>query len=149
LRSASLPGGDAAARNPVQCAAGFLCQLHTSVDFTEPPFYFDNRYGRSVELLRKNVRSFETTSLGRLFDAVAALLGFTREITFEGQAAMWLENLAEQCRPQVAYEFADLDFRPLLLEIINDRLAGRAEAEIAYAFHAAVAQEVAVQVVRY
>ena len=73
LRNASLPGGDAAARHPVQCAAGFLSQLNTPVDFTAPPFHFDHRYHRSAELLKKNVRSFETTSIGRLFDGAAAL----------------------------------------------------------------------------
>lgn len=144
LRSASLPGGDAAARNPVQCAAGFLCQLHTSVDFTEPPFYFDNRYGRSVELLRKNVRSFETTSMGRLFDVVAALLGFTREITFEGQAAMWLEQIAQRASNRDAYRFPingeELDFRPLLDGVIDDCLRDRSKTEIARAFHTTIAQ---------
>ena len=49
-----------------------------------------------MELVRKDVRSFATTSVGRLFDSAAALLGFTRAISFEGQAAMWLENVARR-----------------------------------------------------
>jgi hydrogenase maturation protein HypF len=144
LRRANLPGGDAAAGYPVQCAAGFLCQLDTSVDFTEPPFHFDSRYRRSAELLIKNVRSFETTSMGRLFDAAAALLGFTRAITFEGQAAMWLEQIARTASNCDAYPFPpnvqELDFRPLLQHVIRDRLRGRPAAEIARAFHTAIAQ---------
>jgi hydrogenase maturation protein HypF len=81
-----------------------------------------------------------------LFDTVAALVGFTREITFEGQAAMWLEHRARRSRPVTPYPFpwsgGELDFRPMLAEVIADRLGGRPTAEIARAFHAAVAQAV-------
>ena len=73
-----------------------------------------------------NVRTFETTSIGRLFDTCAALLGFTREISFEGQAAMWLEQLAQAGDTSDAYPFpidgATLDFRPLLAAVVEDRL---------------------------
>ena len=143
LRTARLPGGDAAARNPVQCAAGFLSQLESCPDFERAPFHFPARYRAALELLSKNVRVFETTSAGRLFDAVAALLGFTREISFEGQAAMWLEQIANSASAGEPYEFPvardELDFRPLLQSIIQDRLRGRAIPEIARAFHLGVA----------
>lgn len=141
LRTARLAGGDAAARFPVQAAAGFL-EEHAAIDFTKPPFEFPPRYNAARELLRANVRVFPTTSMGRLFDTVAALLGFTREITFEGQAAMWLEHLARASSPVPAYPFpfrdAELDYRPLLAAAIADRLAGRDVREIARAFHEAI-----------
>lgn len=143
LRSAYLPGGDAAARYPVQCAAGFLSQLENPPDFGAVPFYFPNRYRASLALMNKKVRTFETTSVGRLFDTVAALLGFTREISFEGQAAMWLEHAAKSASDCEAYAFPldgdDLDFRPLLESIICDRMRGRPDPEIARAFHLGVA----------
>jgi hydrogenase maturation protein HypF len=146
LRPARLPGGDAAARRPVQCAAGFLSQLSSNVDFTQSPFHFASPYSASLELLRKRVRIFETTSMGRLFDTAAALLGFTREITFEGQAAMWLEHIARQSSTARTYPFPlagnQLDWRPLLEAIIEDRRIGRSRTEIARAFHASVAQAV-------
>jgi len=143
LRAAALAGGDAAARFPVQAAAGFLAELAGGVDLRAPPFGFGERYERALALIEKKVRTFETTSVGRLFDTVAALLGFTREQSFEGQAAIWLEHAARTSRRVPAYPFPlhgdELDQRPLLRAILADRIAGRAVPAIAYAFHAALA----------
>jgi hydrogenase maturation protein HypF len=146
LRPVRLPGGDAAARFPVQAAAGFLADLGDLPDMSKLPFSFPPRFERARELVSKNVRSFVSTSIGRLFDAVAALLGFTRESTYEGQAAIWLEHQARGVSPQPAYEFERLDPRELLRSILHDRLAGRAPAEMAAAFHAALAAAVVEQV---
>jgi hydrogenase maturation protein HypF len=143
LRVATLPGGDAAAAHPVQAAAGFLAQLIELPDLTAPPFSFPWRYLDALKLVNTNVRSFDTTSMGRLFDAAAALLGFTREITFEGQAAMWLEHIAKQARSTDTYPFPfvgdELDFRPLMQSIICDRLCSRDKTEIARAFQRGIA----------
>lgn len=140
LRPVPLPGGDAAARFPVQAAAGFLYDLDGAPDVMAAPFDFPARYQFARSMIAKNVRTFRTSSVGRLFDAVAALLGFTREITFEGQAAMWLEHLASRSAPQPPYELAlrenELDHRPMLTAILTDRTQGRNPAEMAYAFHA-------------
>ncbi len=111
---------------------------------TDAPFRFPRRYQDSLQLIDKNIRTFETTSIGRLFDAAAALLGFTHEITFEGQAAMWLEQLARKGASSDAYPFpidgATLDFRPLLSAVIQDRLRGREPSSIARAFQRGVSQ---------
>ena len=142
LGSASLPGGDAAAQNPIQAAAGFLACIDVSPDLTRPPFSFPAHYGASLELVRKNVRSFATTSVGRLFDTAAALLGFARPISFEGQAAIWLEQLARRAVTADSYPFPlvddELDFRPLLNAVIRDRARGRDPAEIARAFQCGI-----------
>jgi hydrogenase maturation protein HypF len=91
---------------------------------------------------------FSTTSAGRLFDAVAALVGFTRPITFEGQAAMWLEHLARgasssstvfTCR----FTGTDIDWRDMLVEIADARRRGTSPADIARAFHRSLARVVA------
>ena len=144
LRSASLPGGDAAAQYPPQAAAGFLAQLDDLPDLTAAPFNFSDRYKNSLDLVHKGVRTFPTTSVGRLFDTAAALLGFTREITFEGQAAMWLEQLARGSSVTEPYPFPltgqELDFRPLLESVIYDRLHGRKVEEIARRFQRGVGQ---------
>jgi hydrogenase maturation protein HypF len=144
LRVAALPGGDAAASCPLQAAAGFLAQLNDLPDLAQPPFSFPSRYRDALQLVRANIRSFPTTSMGRLFDTAAALLGFTREITFEGQAAMWLERLACQTSSTDAYPFPfseeELDFRPLLDALIRDRLRGRHVSGIARAFQRGIAE---------
>jgi hydrogenase maturation protein HypF len=144
LRRASLPGGDAAAQHPVQAAAGFLAQVEGLPDLGAAPFNFPSRYQQAMELVRKDVRNFATTSMGRLFDSAAALLGFTRGITFEGQAAMWLEDLAHKASGPETYPFpfanGELDFRPLLRAVAEDRKRGRGRCEIARAFQRGVAQ---------
>ncbi|MFY9825892.1 MAG: carbamoyltransferase HypF, partial [Thermoanaerobaculia bacterium] len=139
LRPAVLPGGDAAARHPVQAAAGFLAGIEALPDLTAAPFNFPRRYLQARELIEKNLRVFPTTSAGRLFDTAAALLGFTREISFEGQAAIWLEHQARAAQDvedyPLPFDGKALDFRPLLAAVIADRKDGRPEAEIARAFH--------------
>jgi hydrogenase maturation protein HypF len=144
LREAALPGGDAAASNPAQAAAGFLEQLNDLPDMAAPPFSLPARYQDAVRLVHSGVRSFATTSVGRLFDTAAALLGFTREITFEGQAAMWLERIASQASTDDRYSFPftnnELDFRPLLDGMIRDLLRGRDKAQVARAFQRGIAE---------
>jgi hydrogenase maturation protein HypF len=143
LRRAILAGGDAAAHYPVQAAAGFLAQLEEVPDLAAAPFHFSERFQGAMELIRKGVRTFTTTSIGRLFDAAAALLGFTRGITFEGQAAMWLEQMARNAPSDDAYPFPfgddQLDFRPLLANLAKDRFIGRDASACARAFQKGVA----------
>jgi hydrogenase maturation protein HypF len=169
LRVAPMPGGDAAARFPVHAAAGrlhgigaFVPEL-AGVDLHAEPFSLPKRYADACALIERNVRCFSSSSAGRVFDAAAALLGFTDAVTYEGQAAIWLEQLAtsalrgsantervddasanadaEEWRGRLGQyaavnaEFASLDDRPLLARLIRDRLAGRPLAEIAVDFH--------------
>jgi hydrogenase maturation protein HypF len=147
LRQAALPGGDAAARNPVQAAAGFLSQVDELPDLTMAPFNFSSRYHNATQLIRQGVRTFSTTSMGRLFDAAAALLGFGKEATFEGQAAIWLEQRAKGVPAADVYPFPfadhELDFRPLLEYVIRDRVRGRSTREIARAFQRGIAEGLA------
>ncbi len=112
-------------------------------DLTVAPFSFSPRYQMALQMIEKRVRTFTTTSVGRLFDAAAALLGFTREITFEGQAAMWLEQLARAAPQTEPYPFPfanrELDFRPLLHAVAADRAKARKREEIARSFQRGVA----------
>lgn len=147
LRSAPLPGGDAAARFPMQAAAGFLSGLAEAPDMAAHPFLLGQRFANARELVRASIRVFPTTSMGRLFDAVASLVGFDGEATFEGQAAVWLEQLAMRSKMRLSapFEFrnAELDFRPALRALIEWRLDGREPSDIARAFHRGLACGVA------
>jgi len=144
LRYAPLPGGDAAAHHPVQAAAGFLFDIEGLPSLNEAPFLFPERYAVARQLVRTGLRTFPTSSMGRLFDTAAALLGFRTPISFEGQAAMWLEHIARAAPPRDAFPFpfngAELDFRPLLLAVAIDRGRGRDPGEIARAFQLGIAQ---------
>ena len=128
----------------MQAAAGFLGQLDGLPDLTRAPFAFPARYQAARRLLRAGTRVFATTSAGRLFDYAAALVGFVRPVTFEGQAAIWLEHLARASGVVTPYPFpaheTSLDWRPLLRAIVDDRERGRDPAEIARAFHSGMAQ---------
>jgi hydrogenase maturation protein HypF len=144
LRRSTLAGGDAAAHHPVQAAAGFLAQVDGLPDLYAQPFRFPERFEKSLDLIGKGLRTFTTTSIGRLFDTAAALLGFTREATFEGQAAMWVEHVARTAPFAEPYEFPfserELDFRPLLRALALDRRRGRDPGPCARAFQRGIAK---------
>ncbi|MEO7367705.1 MAG: carbamoyltransferase HypF, partial [Gemmatimonadaceae bacterium] len=145
LRQFTIPGGDAAAQFPVQAAAGVLAETGIDVpaSMRGAPFLFPDRYSQAWKLLSGNVRCFRSTSAGRLFDTVAALLGFVRESTYEGQAAMWLENLARSgglgVEMKMPFENDVLDFRPAVLSVIELRKRSVGVNDIARAFHRALA----------
>lgn len=146
LRPVQMPGGDAAARFPVQAAAAFVADLPEMPDLAKLPAPMPAKFFDAMKLIEKRVRCFRSTSMGRLFDAVAALLGYAREATYEGQAAIWLEQLALAAGPQQSYPFPELDHRPLVAAVVRDTLGGRSACEIAAAFHATIAAAVVEQV---
>ncbi|MGG3739180.1 carbamoyltransferase HypF [Aeribacillus pallidus] len=146
LRYAMLPGGDAAARVPLQALAGFFGDVPDLAINVGKRLSLPERFFTAVKMVEKRLRTFPTTSVGRLFDAAAALLGFTDAISFEGQAAIWLEHLARTAPLEKVYPFPwnrkELDYRPLLKEMVEDRLNGIDVAIIARAFHRSVAEGV-------
>jgi hydrogenase maturation protein HypF len=145
LREAMLPGGDAAARLPVQAAAGFAAALERVPDLSAPPFGFPSQYVSARRMIDAGIRVFRTTSVGRLFDTAAALLGFIRPVTFEGQAAIWLEHIArlgttDWSLPfRYEHETCELDYRDALTTMIDARRRGTDPCEIARAFHRGLA----------
>jgi hydrogenase maturation protein HypF len=143
LKPLPLPGGDRAAREPWRMA---VSALHAGGLSAQIPGWLAERYpGRDAKpllaMLDKNLRCPPTSSLGRLFDAAAGLLGLRAESLFEGQAAMELEGLALNygaVPPKRAlYEIREglLDFTPLLITFKDCHDKGYGAA----LFHATVA----------
>lgn len=140
-----LPGGDAAARRPWRCAAAYLALLERASDVRRPNAVPESEWAGVAQLLaRPNDRMLRTSSVGRLFDAVASLLGLCHVARFEGEAAMMLEAAAD--RHVMRGYPVDLgngdewtvDVRTMIEHILRDRARGRSIGEIAGAFHIAL-----------
>jgi hydrogenase maturation protein HypF len=86
-------------------------------------------------MLRHGINIVPTTSVGRLFDAVACMTGVARQNHFEGQAAMLLENEIGRLRTEEAYALPGGDWGPLVLAVLADKQAGVAVPLIAARFH--------------
>ena len=128
-----LPGGDAAVRQPWRMAVAWL--LEAGWDGPLPGRNAD----QVAELVRTGLSSPWTTSMGRLFDAVAALCGLRDEVTYEGQAAVELEAIADP-EERGAYDMPGLDARPTILAVAADRAD---PAIVSARFHNTVARATA------
>jgi hydrogenase maturation protein HypF len=148
LKYAPLLGGDAAAAFPPQAALGFLQGL-TGWESRLP----ERLVRQGASLLASRLPIARTSSVGRLFDTVAALLGFHQRQDFEGQAAIWLENLARghsraKPRPSLNLPLAQSggmvqwDYHPLLGVVLDWLNGGMAPDAVAWQFHAALASGV-------
>lgn len=147
-----LPGGDRGARSPWRAALGYLSLEPRLLEgFIR---FFDPIPSRELDLVRRqverNLNAPLASSMGRLFDAAAALLGVRFEAAFEGQAAMELESLAGR-RPAAEYpaRFLERDGRivldplPILAELGWARNRGGTADDLAADFHASVAWSLA------
>lgn len=141
-----LPGGDKANKEPWRMALAYLYNAYGE-KLVELPLPFIENTGNkkltditSILTLAKDLPL--TSSCGRLFDAVAALLGICHENNYDGQAAMMLETIIEN-DPGDHYPFTNheksISFTKTIMKIIRDLLNGVSKATISAKFHNTVA----------
>ncbi|GIM27742.1 carbamoyltransferase [Clostridium polyendosporum] len=96
LKYVKMPGGDAAAKEPWRMALSYIYHVYgDEFDINMVHDVSERDIKNIIMMLKHNMNCPETSSMGRLFDAVSALLAFKRKITFEGEAAIELEILAD------------------------------------------------------
>jgi hydrogenase maturation protein HypF len=159
-----LLGGETAAQQPWR---SLLAQLDTALSWSSVRSQFSDLalikalQAKPIKTLQAMMATDTTcppcSSAGRLFDAVAAALGLCFEqLSYEGEAAMKLQALAEQSIDQCYYPITiadnkdglSLNFSTLWLALLNDLLKGNAEIDIARRFHNGLAHAIAAMAAR-
>ena len=151
LRYVGMPGGDRAIREPWRMAAAHLADAE--IEFAPLVARILPREWRTIEkMMERHLNTPLTSSLGRLFDAVAVLAGVRDRVSYEGQAAVELEWLATEARPDRSYPFEFdpppegerteapliIDTRPLIREVVEEARRGVHAALLARRFHSTV-----------
>jgi hydrogenase maturation protein HypF len=143
LEYVRLPGGDAAILRPARVALAHLLAAEIALGDLPPMRALTSAEKAAVEhQVRTGLNAPPTSSMGRLFDAVASIAGVRHEVNYEGQAAMELEAIADPDEDG-AYEFevdeAVARAGPVIRRAAEDVHAGTPASRIAARFHNAVA----------
>jgi hydrogenase maturation protein HypF len=159
LRRFNLPGDNVAVREGWRSAASLLFEVNGGSECGDSPRLSSERssllsqkgpaFDKVWRMLYRNINLVPTTSVGRLFDAVASITGLAQQNRFEGQAAMFLENEIGPLRIEEAYPLWGGDWGPLILEVLRDMREGVSVPQISARFHNALVNwilEVAEQV---
>ena len=126
----ALPGSDAAAREPRRCALGALAETEKDISDMKciQDMFSPDELQVMASMIRAGTNSPRTSSAGRLFDAVAAISGVCRRLTFEGQAAMMLEHAAAgEIGKPYPFQIIDsggmsvIDWRPMIENIVREK----------------------------
>jgi hydrogenase maturation protein HypF len=153
LRPFRLSGGEAAVRQPRRAALSVLFESGGDRAIQDPTLapvqgLGTMELGLIRQMLTEASNASVTTSAGRLFDAVASLVGLRQQVSFEGQAGMELEFAIEQ-GVHDAYPFevegrepSVVDWRPMIRQVVEDLRAHQPVGRIAAMFHNTLAQMV-------
>jgi hydrogenase maturation protein HypF len=145
LENMPLPGGDAATKKPARMALAYLwaLQLEWFDDLPAEQALCADDKTMLLSMLKNNINTPLTSSMGRLYDAVAALIGIRSEVTYEGQAAIELENcmnIEETGLYEFTIEDREIKLQPLFEQIIDDKLNHISNGIISARFHRGLAQ---------
>ncbi len=159
LRPMRLAGGERAVREPRRCGLGLLFETLGDAIFEREEFSPVNAFSAAdskilAAMLHQGLNSPRTSSAGRLFDAVASLIGVRQIARYEGQAAMELEWLAAQSAESGTYDFeliepanyatsAELDWAPMVRGILDDLARRTKQDAMARKFHNTLAEMIA------
>jgi hydrogenase maturation protein HypF len=151
FRTFRLPGGDASVREPRRTALGLLVELEGTAALRRDDLPFLASFTAEerrvlMQMLERGFQSPLTSSAGRIFDAVSALLGVCLRSTFEGQGAMELEFALGATTTEALYPFVvvpakdasqphTVDWGPMILELLGDIGKGIPVPEISGRFH--------------
>mgnify|MGYP005846865351 FL=1 len=141
-----LPGGDTAIKEPRRSAAAVLYSIFGDRFIEINKTFFDVNFNHDEitlikSMLEKNINCPQTSSVGRLFDAVSSLLGLCQKSNYEGQAGMALEFSADENEnafyPFDIYEdkIHIVDWTEIIKNILNDLDKGIRISNIAAKFH--------------
>ncbi len=149
LRRFPLPGGERAVREPRRAAFGLLFAafgegLAKEVDLPPLAAFAEHERRVLLRMLERGINSPRTSSVGRLFDAVASLCGLCQRASHEGQADCALEWAAEDAEAAAPYPFPlrpadgmlELDWQPALEALLAELRAGAPAGHVAARLHA-------------